>query len=362
VRRFLQAVQLLLITATVALTGGCYLLRQGAYLFSERASAVPVGRAESSSETAAAEREFLRTAALAREFAADTIGLKTGKNYTTYVQTDKSYLAAVVSAAGRLSLDPYLWRFPLIGSVPYKGFFQTEGARREAAKLEKAGYDTWIRGVDAFSTLGFTRDPLYSFMADYPPHRTAELIIHEQVHATVWVKNNSSFNEELASFVGDTGAREFIIAIYGEDSPEFARMEMEERDRDRWLEDIARLRNELEELYRSGRSDEEKLELKKRVFSDFQTRFAGTYAERYETELYSRIPELAMNNAFVALYGVYYGNSALFAQYYRSLGSDLALMVESLRPLDGSKQDPYAYMRSIMDLTSSGEHPPPVPR
>ncbi|GHT80374.1 hypothetical protein FACS1894130_11490 [Spirochaetia bacterium] len=152
-------------------------------------------------------RKFVARIGDIRRFAMEELGLRETKNYTRYVKLDRDYLAAAVSAAERDAFVRYEWWFPVVGNVPYKGFFRAEDARREGEKLRKRDLDVWIRRVDAFSTLGWFRDPLYSYMRDYPVHELADLLIHELLHATVYLKGHSQFDEELAEFVGREGSR-----------------------------------------------------------------------------------------------------------------------------------------------------------
>ncbi len=342
-----------LVMLFASLQSGCYLLKQGSYLLTERLSAVPVEKIVKSEDITSDEELFFRNTNFIRQFAVENLGLKESRNYTTFIRTDKSFLAAVVSGAGNISLSPYLWKFPLVGSVPYKGFFTIADAEKEAERLSAKGYDTWIRGVDAFSTLGFSRDPLYSFMTDYPIHRLAEILIHEQIHATIWVKNSSQFNEELASFAGEIGARDFIISMFGRESDELDRMEKEKRDRERWLEDITGLRRELEALYSDSLEDSAKEREKSRIIAGFKEEFGKTYTQRYETKLYEHVPEIPINNAFIALYHTYYGNRKLFEEMYQAYDGDLAEVLRKLSPLDGASSDPYEFMHELTAALAS---------
>jgi predicted aminopeptidase len=86
--------------------------------------------------------------------------------------------------------------------MPYQGFYERNDAEAEAKRLKALGYDVIVRKVDNFSTLGFFKDPVYSFLTSYSPGEIANLIIHEQAHATLFVKGQSDFNEEFATFVG----------------------------------------------------------------------------------------------------------------------------------------------------------------
>jgi predicted aminopeptidase len=81
--------------------------------------------------------EFIQRVSDIRSFAMEELGLSMSKNYTRYVDIDRNYLAAVVSASAKDSFRRHEWKFPVVGAMPYKGFFNIEDARKERAKLEK---------------------------------------------------------------------------------------------------------------------------------------------------------------------------------------------------------------------------------
>jgi len=327
---------------------GCYMLTQGTHLLADRFQAVPVEKILQSDNLTLEEEIFFSRIASVNNFATASLGLQKSKNYSKYIRTDSSYLAAVVSGAGSFSTNPYLWKFPFIGEVPYKGFFKHEDAVLEADKLDKKGFDTWIRGVDAFSTLGITSDPLYSFMTDYSLHRIAEMIIHEQTHATIWVPKQTQFNEEMAAFIGEAGAEQYIADTYGENSQELHILLAEKRDRIRWIDDISELRADLETLYSKNIPDTEKEILKQKTIANFKNSFKEGYGDRYETDLYKKIPELAINNAFIALYAVYYEHNKLLMDLFHYCGESAAGLIELLKPLVDNKENPYDYINSIL--------------
>ncbi|MDR2047932.1 MAG: aminopeptidase [Treponema sp.] len=285
------------------LFSGCYTLKQGAAMLGYLGKAVPL---ESLSGQAEDERRFAERVADIRRFAMEELGLKESKNYTRYVAIDRDYLAAVVSACAPDSFTRHEWRFPVVGTVPYKGLFDPNDARKEAAKLRADGLDVWIRGVDAFSTLGWFRDPLYSYMKEYPVHALADLIIHELLHATVFIKGQVQFNEQLAEFVGSTGAGLYMESRFGIDSPEYREIDAGAADRTAFRGVVSALIAELEVLYAGNLSREEKLSEKARIIKVTQERFASEYDDLFSGENYRNFAELPVNNAYLDLYRLYY--------------------------------------------------------
>ena len=310
--------------------------------------AVPLDRLEAdTAEEAARNRAFAALVRDIRDFAGGELGLSDTKNYTRFVELDRDYLALVVSASAPDSFTPHEWRFPVVGSVPYKGFFRAENARREAEKLRARGLDVWVREVDAFSTLGWFRDPLYSYMRDYPVHRLADLIIHELLHATVFLKNRTQFNEELAEVVGSEGAVRYVLSRHGEDSPAYRLMRTEKEDGAAFVSRVRELSAELETLYASDMPRAEKLARKETVLAAFKARFEAEYDAYFAGDSYRGFSTLPVNNAFLALYRLYYGDTATLVDLYRESGSDLRAFIGAAKRLRG-KQDPYEEFAALL--------------
>jgi predicted aminopeptidase len=152
----------------------------------------------------------LRLALEVREFARDVLGLSVGDSYSTYVDVDDRAPVHVVSAAYRDRLEAYTWRYPIVGRLPYRGFFDRDAADAAAARLGAQGLDVDVRPAGAFSTLGWFADPLLSSVAAEPPVGLAETIIHELFHATVWRDGEAAFNESAATWMGHRGAIAFF--------------------------------------------------------------------------------------------------------------------------------------------------------
>lgn len=207
-----------------------------------------------------------------RQFAFDSIGLKPNENYTEFFDQHGKRLIYVVTACEPFALRPHQWHFPVLGDVPYKGFFIREKAEAEEQKMKSLGYDTDIGGASGWSTLGWFKDPVLSQMLNYDEGDLAELIIHELTHGTIFVKDSVDYNENLASFIGFKGALWFLESKYGKDSPQY-REYLDGRHDEKVLSDfMLGCAHSLDSLYRnfpSGCDQACKSKRKKEIFSQF---------------------------------------------------------------------------------------------
>jgi predicted aminopeptidase len=343
--------------AAFLLFSGCYTLTQGTTLLSYLGRAVPL---ESLLEEGVPveNHHFVGRVLDIRRFAMEKLGLKESKNYTRFVELDRDYLAAVVSACAPDSFTRYEWWFPIVGKMPYKGFFNVEDARKEAEKLRAKGLDVWIRGVDAFSTLGWFQDPLYSYMREYSAYQLANLLIHELLHATVFISGQTQFDEELAEFVGSEGARLYIIETFGVDSGEYREMEDSQADSTAFVAFLQELIAELEVLYADyavgqGPTAEELPVQKAAVIKAAQERFLAEYETMFRRDNYRGFATMEINNAYLELYRLYYGENKFYRDLYERSGRDLPQFIaaaESLNRSAAAKKDPRKALEQALGL------------
>jgi predicted aminopeptidase len=163
-------------------------------------------------------RERLELTLAIRDFAAESLGMRVGDAYTTFAEVPREATIYVVSAAHRDRLEAYLWRYPLVGRLPYRGFFQREAADAAAGALAARDLDVDVRQALAFSTLGWFADPLLSTAASEAPVAVADTVLHELWHATLFVPGQATFNESAATFAGHRGAVAFFCGGPGDDA------------------------------------------------------------------------------------------------------------------------------------------------
>ena len=200
----------LIVVGLVALPTGRYLLRaawEEAKILAGRRRITAVLADES---TDAVTREKLRVVLAAWAFAADSVGLKVGDSFTSYTRLPHDTLVLLVQAAYRDRLARYTWWFPIVGRVPYKGYFDYAAAKREGDRLKGEGLDVYLRPASAFSTLGVFADPILSTTLAEDSLELANTVIHETLHNTIYLGGQAVFNESFANFVGARGAAWFF--------------------------------------------------------------------------------------------------------------------------------------------------------
>lgn len=218
-RIWLSVVMFLLILVVIYRDLISYGYMQGMGQYKVLAEARPVEEFLNSEDFPDSLKSKIRLIQQVRQYATDSLGLKDSENYTTLFDQKGKPILWNLSASEKYRMEPRKWSFPMLGSFSYKGFFDLEKARAERDELVKAGYDTRIRTVGGWSTLGWFKDPILSNMLNRKDGQLAELIIHELTHATLFVKDSLEFNENLATFIGEKGALKFLRDTYGPNSP-----------------------------------------------------------------------------------------------------------------------------------------------
>lgn len=275
----------------------------------------------------------LRYVAEVREYAISSLGLNDTENYTSLYDQKGEPILWVVTGTRPFAFDPYEWKFPVVGTVPYKGFFTYEYALEERERIKARGFDAGIRTVGGWSTLGWFRDPILSNMLFRSNGDLANLIIHELVHATIFVKDSVNFNENLASFIGDRGAAMFLSDRYGEDSQELQNYLTEIEEEKAYAAHILRGADQLGTLYASMKGqDSLKISAAKRRLIDEIVDAMDTLSFSQIKQVQQRLKEVEINNTYFMSFIRYRERQgdldSLFTEVY---GGDLQRMISELR-------------------------------
>jgi predicted aminopeptidase len=281
----------------------------------------------------------------ARKFAEEDLKLASTENYTTYVHLDRPYVTYVVNAAHKWKLEHNLWYFPFVGEIPYKGFFNEEDAIEEENELKKKDLDTYRRGVSAYSTLGWFNDPLLSSMLRYKDHDLVNTIIHETVHATLYIKSSADFNERMAVFLGNRGAEMFYLKKEGPASKTLDLIRRENEDDKVFSHFIGAEIDLLQKWYDEqpeGSLNEEK---RRERLKSIQTKFAKEIQPRLKSDSYKNFPTIELNNARLMVYKTYLQDLSDFQMLFdivKGNFSEFLLCGERLRkhrePEEGLKE------------------------
>ena len=280
------------------------------------------------------DKHKLRIAQKAREFSENELHLKPTKNYTSFVKLDRPYVTYVVSAAPKWELKHHLWSFAFVGDMPYKGYFNEADAKEEEEGLKQKDLDTFRRGVSAYSTLGWFNDPLLSSMLNYKDYDLVNTIIHETVHATIYIKNSADFNERMAVFLGNKGMELFYLKEEGPDSPTLKAIQDENADDKLFSTFITQEIKDLEAWYKSNPAKDETL--RKARIREIQDRFKQTTLPKMKSKSYERFPEIDLNNARLLNYKTYMQDLSDFEKLYEAVGKDFSQFIEKCRGLEKS--------------------------
>ncbi|HEV2170196.1 MAG TPA: aminopeptidase, partial [Candidatus Binatus sp.] len=268
---------------------------------------------------------------------------------------DKGAIVYVVMAAPRDSLKPYTWWFPIVGRVPYRGYFEESDANAEAAKLEAAGLDTMVRPSVAFSSLGFFRDPLLTNLLNLNRVELAGVLIHELFHRTYFAPSEAMFNESAANYVGSAGAVAFFAATDGESAPstiaargilesdlKFARFLLKEQAR-------------LLDIYMAKLPEAELEKRREAAFAAIKSDYAALEPSLSGLERFD-LDKQPLNNAVLVNYLIYFHQLDTFAALDRMNHNDLRATIA--RIISIAKAHPEDPFYAIWQATRSAPPPP----
>ena len=257
-----------------------------------------------------------------RQFAADQLKLPAAGVYVNYTDLHRPYVVWNVNVAPALSLDPKTWWFPIVGEASYRGYFHEAAARRYADRWAQEGWDVYVDGVDAYSTLGWFSDPLLNTFIDEPEADLADLIFHELAHRRLFIAGDTDFNEAFAMETAAEGVRRFFASA--SNTGAYRDYETERAREKDFVQLVMDARKELAAAYADAKlSDLDKFKRKDEIIAQLRARYAavkkswggyGGYDDWFSTPI---------NNAKLNTVSAYYDLMPAFAALLRAQGGDL---------------------------------------
>jgi predicted aminopeptidase len=279
-----------------------------------------------------------------KRYGEEKLGLARTKSYSKYFGVEGSVLH-VITASEKDCLKLYQWDFPITGKVTYKSFFTEEGVLKEKRFLEGKGYDTFVQEAGAYSTLGWLKDPIFSPMLQWDEATLANVILHEMTHTTIYFKGQTDFNEQMATFVGNRGAIDFLTEKYGEGSQEVVEAIHNQEDDllfSRWIDQAC---ERLSNFYSKDIPREEKIAGREEIFGSLKEEFETI---SFKTDCYKNFGKKSLNNSVLLAYRRYMHRLDNFDAVYEYLGSDLRKMIGFFKEIRASREKPTAYLERWM--------------
>jgi predicted aminopeptidase len=321
-------------------SGGCYLLQSVQGHLALMSKREPISRVLASTSTPPAVRTQLEAVTAIRDYASRDLGLPDNGSYRSYADVGRPYVVWNVVAAPEFSVDAKQWCYPVVGCVAYRGYFSEQRARGFADRLRRKGFDVTVGGVAAYSTLGHFNDPVLSTMMGWNDVELAAIIFHELTHQLLYVPNDSSFNEALATTVEEEGVRRWLRA-QGRTADLAARLVQQERYL-KVIDLLTATRAQLRAIYASGLAPGPMRDEKRAAFASTRSAFALLKAGWGGHAPFESWFADELNNAQLASVATYFTCVPGFERELEAVGGYLTAFyarVRAIAKLDQEKRD-----------------------
>lgn len=297
-------------------------------------------------ETLEPLKQRLRLVLDIREFAAKELHLPANGHYLRYADLGRRYAVWNVYAAPEFSLTPKSWWYPVVGRLEYRGYFSEKEARRYAAKLEKQGFDVYVGGVTAYSTLGWFRDPVLNTFIHDDDADLAELLFHELAHQRLFVAGDTDFNEAFATAVAEEGLRRWMAAR--RDPAAMEKYQSSIRRTEQFVRLVAEAREKLKAIYERDdafppeelrENDAAKRGAKRRVLDNLRQGFAQLKAGWGGHKDYDEWFRQSLNNAQLNTVDTYHRLVPAFRRLLREHDGNLECFYQAVAALGKLREE-----------------------
>lgn len=285
-----------------------------------------------------------------REFASDELQLPFNKSYRYYVDMQREYVVWNVVAAEEFSVEPRQWCFPIAGCVSYRGYFDHQRALHYAARLQQQGYDIYVGGVAAYSTLGWFADPVLNTFLQHDDIRMAGLVFHELAHQLVYVPGDTAFNESFARAVELAGVQRWLLhhslqlstTVADNSAQLMSAYQQRQAMQEDFVATVLQLREQLHESYQQPLSAAAMSAVKRQRLQQFISEDYQAFKQRWDnTTVYDDWLGSGLNNAKLASLANYHQWLPAFQRLLAQSEDDFAgfyLRVAELSELDSEQR------------------------
>jgi len=334
---FLRSIRVQIILCVLVLTAltGCESLRYYAQAISGQVSLInkrqPIQQYLEDPGTPSKLKNKLELILELRDFAQNELHLPVKAHYLNFVELEHPYVLWNVYATPEFSFEPKTWCYPVAGCTAYRGYFAEKNAHLYAEKLRQQGLDVYVGGIQAYSTLGWFNDPVYSTFVYQSEARLAALIFHELAHQIVYVPDDSTFNESFATAVEQEGLRRWLAARNTPDA--FKDYETDDQRRQKFIQLIITCRERLEALYAKDLPATQKRHSKSLIFEKLTQEYRLLKQQWGGYSGYDAWFEHQLNNAQLITVSIYYDLVPAFLNLLRTGGNDLPAFYSKIREL-----------------------------
>ena len=272
-----------------------------------------------------------------REFAKNELKLPVKNHYLSFVELDRPFVLWNVYATPEFSFRPKTWCYPIVGCTAYRGYFSKDDANDYVDKLKKKGYDVFIGGVAAYSTLGWFDDPVLSTFMNRSNIKLAALIFHELAHQLLYVENDTTFNESFATAVEQEGLRRWLVAKNNLAS--LSDYHIDFKRHQQFIQLIMKYRKKLELLYVQDLSALNKRNAKASLFDKLRDEYSLLKQHWKGYTGYDSWFSHKLNNAQLLSISTYYDLLPVFLKLLQNNGYDLKLFYKECQTLANKSRE-----------------------
>jgi len=292
-------------------------------------------------------RQHLKMIREARAFAVRELLLPDNDSYSDYADLDRRYALWNVFATPAYSLEPKQWCYPLVGCISYRNYFSRLPAQAYADSLQAQGYDVYVAGVPAYSTLGWFDDPVMNTMMHWQDYDLVGTLFHELTHQKFYIPGDTVFNESLARAVEQEGLRRWMAQR--KDSKRYQQYLQDTAREQEFIQLVLGARKQLADLYQSDLPESTMFPAKLDVFRQLRRDYMNLRTQWDGYDAYDRWMLSGVNNAKVQSVATYHDYLPAFNQILQQQQGDLGRFYREIeRLMNMSKPERRAYLGKLL--------------